>query len=299
MIQRRTVLMDDESISASEVKTVDLPVNPLSGIVLTLKGENADATEATKAEILERFSKITVSRGGESSWDIKGEDLFAYNCIMFGHEPIITNRVATDAARRTVTLFLPFGRKLYDPEECHPATTRGEFKMRIEFSATETGLDNVTMLAETIELVGASPRRHLKVITATGTSTATKEDDLDLPIGNLLAGLLLFSTTVPTGILWTTTLDWVKLLKDNVEHQIAKAKWEALHGELLRRTGYFGDHSAAYGDDELVNYALMDFDPLGDDRFLVETRGASSLRLRFYAGDGNEWRVLPIELVGV
>jgi len=291
--------VDDESITASQVFTVDLPINPLSAVILTLKGENADATEATLAEMLERLTKITISKMGETVDDISGADLFVQNCIMFGHEPIMTNRVATDAARRTITLIVPLGRKVYDPEECYPATRKGEFKLRIEFSAAETGLDTLTLLVETLELVGATPRRFLKITTATDTSTASKEDNLDLPIGNMLAGILLFSTTVHTGIVWTTTLDWVKLMRDNVEHHIASSKWEALHGELLRKIGYVGDDSAAYGDDKIHQYALMDFDPLGDDRFLVDTKGASSMRLRFYAGDTEEWRVIPLELVSV
>lgn len=299
MNQRRTVIIDDEAIVAGEVKTVDLPINPLSGIVLSLKGENADATETTLAEMLERFSKITISRGGETSWDISGADLFAYNCWAFRHQPILTNRVATDAARRTLTMILPFGRKLYDPEECHPGTTRGEFKFRIEFSTTETGLDNVTLLAESIELIGATPRRHLKVTTLSDSASAAGEEDLDLPIGNELAAIMLFSTTVHTGILWTTTIDWIKLLKDNVEFHIAKTKWEALHGELIRRIGYLGDESAAFGDDLIHQYSFLDFDPLGDDRFLIDTKGASSFRLRLYAGDTNVYRALPIELVKV
>ena len=299
MNQLRTVLVDDESISASDIKTYDLPINPLSGLVVTLKGENAGGVEASRAEVLERLSKITISRAGETSWDIKGADLFAQNCMMFGHEAILANRVADDAATRAITLILPFGRKLYDPEECHPATRKGEFKVRIEFSATETKIDNLVLLAETIELLGATPRRHLKVTTLSDSATAAGEEDLDLPIGNVLAGIMLFSTTVMTGTVWTTTIDWIKLLKNNVEFHIARAKWEALHGELLRRCGYLGDHSAAYGDDEIHQYGLLDFDPLGDDRFLVDTKGAASMRLRLYAGDTEVYRALPIELVGV
>jgi len=291
--------VDDESITASQVFTVDLPINPLSAVIITLKGLNTGAAEATRAQILERLTKITISKMGETADDLSGADLFVLNCEMFGHEPIVTNKIATIHATRCITLILPLGRKVYDPEECYPATRKGEFKLRIEFSATETYIDDLILLVETIELVGATPRRFLKMTTATDTSTASKEDNLDLPIGNMLAGILLFSTTVMTGAAWTTTLDWVKLMRDNVEHHIASSKWEALHGELLRKIGYLGDHSAAYGDDEIHQYALMDFDPLGDDRFLVDTKGASSMRLRFYAGDTEEWRVIPLELVSV
>lgn len=290
------MLVDDESISASDVKTYDLPVNPLSAVIVTLRGLNV-TDEATLVEVLARMTKIQISRMGETVYDISGADLYALNCIMFGTEPILTNIVATDNATRTITLIIPMGRRMYDPNECHPATRKGEFKLQITFSATETAIDGLILLVETLELIGATPKRHLKVSTLSDAATAAGEEDLDLPIGNLIAGIMLYSTTVPTGTAWTTTIDWIKLLRDNVESQIAKTKWEALHGDLLNRCGYIGDHGAAFGDDKIHKYGLMDFSPMGDDQYLVDSKGASSLKLRIYAGDTNAYRALPIELV--
>lgn len=298
MNQLRSVLVDDESISASDVKTYDLPINPLSAVIITLKGLNA-TDEATLAEVLARITKITVSRMGQTVYDISGADLFAFNCVMFKNEPLLTNIVATDNATRTITLILPFGRKMYDPNECHPATRKGEFKLQITFSATETAIDGLILLVETVELLGASPRRYLKVYTLSDSATGAGEEDLDLPIGNVLAKILLFSTTVPTGTAWTTTIDWITLKRDNVEWQIAKTKWEALHGELLRICGYIGDHGAAFGDDKIHKYGVLDFSPNDIDELLADTKGASSLKLRLYAGDTNAYRALPIELVSV
>lgn len=298
MKQLRTVLVDDESISASDVKTYDLPINPLSAVVVTLKGLNV-TDEATLAEVLARLTKITVSRGGQTVYDLSGADLYALNCVMFGKEPLLTNIVATDNATRTITLILPFGRKMYDPAECHPATTKGEFKLRIEFSATETAIDGLILLVETVELIGATPKRYLKVTTLSDSATAAGEEDLDLPIGNVLAKILLFSTTVPTGTAWTTTIDWIKLLINNTEEHISRTKWEALHGELVRICGYIGDHSAAFGDDKIHKYGVLEFSPHDGDDFLVATKGASSVKLRLYAGDTNEYRALPIELVSI
>lgn len=298
MDQLKTVLVDDESISASDVKTYDLPINPLSALVLTLKFLNA-TDEATLAEVLARLTKITISRMGQTVYDISGEDLYALNCVLFGKEPLLTNIVATDNATRTITLILPFGRKMYDPEECHPATRKGEFKLQITFSATETACDGLILLVETIELLGATPRKYMKVTTLSDSASAAGEEDLDLPIGNVLAKILLFSTTVHTGTAWTTTIDWIKLMRNNVEHQISKTKWEALHGELVRITGYVGDHGAAFGDDKIHKYGILEFSPNGDDRLLVDTKGASSMKLRLYAGDTNAYRAMPIELVSV
>lgn len=296
MRQLRSVLVADEAITADTVNTYDLPVNPLSHIIFTIKCLNV-TDEATLAEILARISKITVSRLGQTQLDISGADLFAMNLVYFGHAPILANRIATDNATRYLTMILPFGRWLFNPSECYPKSSAGEVKLQITVSATETACDGVIFLIETVELIGASPSAWRKVTTLTKTPAATGEMDVDLPIGNDLAGILLFSTTVPATTAWTTTVDWVKLLRDNVEEQISKAYWESMHGDLLNRCGYHGDYSAAFGNDIIHKYALLDFDPLQDGSFLVKTSGSASMKLRVNAGDTNILRVLPYEIV--
>lgn len=298
MNQLRTVVVDNKTQAAGITQQYMLPINPLSHLVFTLKCLNV-TNEATLAEILARITKIEISRLGESSHDVSMADLYALNAGMFGHEPILTNMVADDNGVRALTLYIPFGRKLYDPDECFPGTRKGEFVMAVTTSATETACDNIMLLVEGVELLGATPKRHLKVGTLIRAVGGTGELDQDVPIGNPYAGMLLFSTTIPTTTAWTTTLEWIKLKKDNVEFWIARTKWDALHGDFLRRIGYLGDHSAAWGDDLLANYAWLEFDPHGDDRFLVPTKGASSMKLVIYAGDANPWRVLPLELRSV
>lgn len=298
MDQLRTAIVSDETLTASQVVTKDLPINPVSHLNLTLKGLNV-TDETTLAEVLARLSKITISRLGEAQLDINGADLFALNCVMFGNVPILTNRVAADNSTRAITMLLPFGRRLYDPKECYPGTRRGEFKIQITISATETAIDGLILQLEAVELLGATPTRFLKVRTLSDTPGATGEFDLDLPIGNQIAGLLLFSTTVPATTAWTATIEKIKLLKNNTENQIAAAQWEALHGEILSRIGYRGDYAAASGDDLIHKYGLLDFSPDWKDDFLLETKGLSSLKTVATIGDTNLYRVLPLELVKV
>lgn len=296
MKQLRSVVVGDEAITAGDVKTYDLPVNPLSHIIFTFKCLNV-TDEATLAEILARVTKISVTKVGETRLDISMADLFALNTILFGHLPSLQNRIVTDNATRFISLVLPFGRRLYDPNECHPRTTRGEFKLQITLNSTETACDGVIYQIETVELLDASPSRFLKVSTISDTPAATGEMDIDLPRGNDLLGLLLWATTIVATTAWTNTIEQVKLLKDNVEAEIAKANWESLHGDLVNRIGFGGYIAAAAGDDAIANYSLMDFDPNKDGSLLVPTSGISSLKLRITAGDTSALRVLPLELM--
>jgi len=293
--QRRTVIVQDEAQAAAAAPIYDLPINPLSHLIFSFKFLNKGA-EVGLAEVLAKISKINISRGGQTSMDINLADLWAKNCIMFGREPIFTNKVATDNATRILTIILPFGRRLFDGNECMPATPYGDFKLTITTTATETTMDGVIFQIEAVELLGVTPKQFLKMTTLSKTPAATGEMDVDIPIGNQLVDLLFWATTVPTGIVWTATMDWVKLLKDNIEEQIAKANWECLHGDLLQKVGYLGDHGAAYGADLLSLYALLDFDPVGDSGLLIPTSGASGMKLRVNAGDTNPFRVIVSEL---
>jgi len=291
----RSVLVQDESESAGDVDTYNLPTNALSHIIFTLKCLNV-TDEATLAEVLARLSKIEVLFKGESIVSISGSDLYALNCVMFGFEPILTNIVATDNATRAITLIIPLGRQIYDPKECFQPTKKGELQLQVTLSSTETAVDGVIYQIETVEMLDVEPTQFLKVTTLSKTPTSGIDNDIDLPIGNKLAGILLYSTTVPTGTAWTTTVDKVRLLLNNVEYNIANLNWESLHGELLYRGGYIGDHGAAYGDDKIVKYGLIDFSPRNIDDLLVDTAGASSVKLRVSAGDANVLRALPMEI---
>lgn len=294
----RSVIVQNASITAGDVKTYDLPVNPLSHLLLNVQCLNV-TDEGTLAEILARISKVEVLHRGASVISLSGADLFALNMVQFGNNPLLTNQVATDNATRNITLIVPFGRKLYNGAECFPATRKGELQLQVTFSSTETAVDNVVLQVESVELMGASPTRYQKVTTLSKTPGATGDLDVDLPIANMLAGIILFSTTVPTGTATTTTVDTVKLLADNKETMFALANWESLHGELLNRVGHREEYDGSADNDDISKYALMDFVPNSTDEYLVDTKKYASLKLRISAGDTNVLRALPVELVEV
>ena len=126
----RSVLLQDEAQTAGTVKTLDLPVNPLSHIVLTLKCLNV-TDEATLAEVLDRLTKVEVLYKGAALISVSGADLFALNCVLFGKVPILTNRVATDNATRSITMYIPLGRSVYNPAECFKATKKANFSSKL------------------------------------------------------------------------------------------------------------------------------------------------------------------------
>ena len=142
---------------------------------------------------------------------------------------------------------------------------------------------------------------------------------MDLPIGLKYLGVLLWGTTIPTGTSWTTTIDAVTFLVNNVERYIRNSNWESLHGMLINRcppANFFAekfhlentassysqnaDTAAEEADDtSLANYAYIGFDPLGDGSYIFDSAGVSDMALRINAGDTNATRIIPVQLKSV
>jgi len=291
----RSVIVQDETPAADGSFTWDLPVNPLSHINLTIMALNV-TNEATMAEIAALVTNVQVLHRGTSIIQISGPDLLALDHVLYGKAPILSNQVATDNATRWLGLIIPLGRQFMNPNECFPESKAGELQLRLTVDIANAGADGLILQVEATELFGARPSRHLKCTTLTSTPAAVGAHDIDLPIRNVYAGIMLWATTKPTGTVWTATIDQVKLLADNTERLFSLANWESLHADLLTRPGHEPGYILADGDDHIAQYSFMDFSPANRDDFLLDTAPLSALKLRVTAGDTNPLRVLPLEL---
>jgi hypothetical protein len=318
----RQVLVQDETLAVSSSRTDDLPVNPLTMILLTLRNLNntADLDNFTNIQnLLTQLSRVEVLFQGSAIVSGSLADLARLNGILLGNPPMQTASSVVDNDARSVTVPILLGRKPYWPQECFPAVRRGELQLQLTSAAAQTGVDTLTVQIETVELLGATPSRYLKYTTIAKTPSATGDHDTDLPIGNKIAGALLFGTTVPTGAALTASFGQLRLLLDNVEAYYAKTNWESLHNEMARyiREGVSAgtyrsreNDAAAYAQDALIdgehaqvgfwdNYAWLDFNPNGDDSYLLDTKGRARIHLRINADVADAIRILPLELVDI
>lgn len=314
-----SVLRQNVTAAAATTFTDDLPVNPLSHILLTvLFANNGVNTKATLANLLAAISKVEVLYQGSAIISLNGADLYALTSVILGHEPWQENVINLDNAERHITFIVPFGRVLFNPKEALFPTSKGELQLQVTTAASFTNLDTVRLQIETVEIPDANPDKFLKATTISKTPVSG-DNDVDLPIGNVLAAILLFGTTVPTGTATTTTIDTAKLLANNKEKYLSQSNWESLHGALANRlspAGAWGEKfhmeniNATYlqnvdtnaeeqDDSDLAQYALIDFAPNGFDEYLFDTAGLSRLHLRLNAGDTSAIRVVPLELVPV
>lgn len=312
-----SVLAQNETVTQNTVISYDLPVNPLSFILLTLRfQQNKADLQMDWDKIDALLAKVEVLYKGSAIFSANGSDIEALNVNMFGFVPWITNRLGDDNEYTFFTFLIPLGRKPYSPMEAFPRSTRGELILQITYQATFAEVDNVSAQIETVELPEASPERFLRVTTLSVTPSAAGELDVELPIGNVLAAVLFFGTTVPLADANTQTLTYSQLLRDNRRIYFSHTNFECwrqlaalrhappiAHGYHIHQLDsaayaqYMDTSVVKYRNDRSIQHLFWDFDPMRDDRFLLDTKGASDLVARIYAGDTNALRVLPCELV--
>lgn len=285
--------------TATEVKKIDLPVNALSHIVISMDGYNV-TDEATLAEILAFINSVKVEKSGVTILNLQSEDLYGLNCFLFGRRPMLEGKVATDNQRRVLSLVVPFGRKLYNPAECYPASKKGELTMTIDTTVPATSLDNSTLNIETVELVGATPTRFLKsVMNVIQAPSATGDREWDLPIGNDLVGILLRMTTFSQASSHSYGVDGFTLMVNNKEFLYSFARTQCLVGDMgLVLDGQSGV-IAAQGANLPADTVFIDFDPNGDGEYLVKTAGASRVHAVLNMGVAEATYGTVIELVNV
>lgn len=314
-----SVLSQDATVIPTEVVTLDLPVNPLSHILLTLRfAQNLADLSLTFANIAAMIDRIEVLFKGSAVYSMSGIDTLATSLFINNFESWGVNAAGDDDDLRSFTFLIPLTRSLYDPNECFQRSTRGELQLQITYASIFTQIDAASQQIETIELPDASPSRFLKQTTLSVTPTATGQLDINLPIGNPISDLVLFGATIPVGSTATTTINSARILVDNIQEFYALTNFETLHnsaGRLRAAPGYWAAHDhrllgAIFGqfDDTsavipenhiLSNHLHMGFDVTHDGLYILETAGKSDVIIRIDTGDTGAVRVIPAEVVGV
>jgi hypothetical protein len=315
----RSVVAQEETVVASAVATYDLPVNPLSFIHYILRWQDGSAVGNTAdpvADALSFISKIEVLFRGQAIMSMSLADLWFMMRALTGWHPAIMNLVDAASERHYLSLMIPFSRTPYDPMQCFPASRRGELQLQVSSAAAVGTVDSPAHIIETVELLDVAPKSFLKCTTISKTPSAAGEHDVDLPIGNPIIGVGLFATTVPTGVVTNRDIGELRLLVDNIEQKYAKTNWEAMWPDAWMRGGMdfmTNRHTHAQNANTDVvtglqllgiiganRYAFLDFDPLQDGSYALDTRGRSRVHLRINSeGSNGAIRVLPVEEIAV
>lgn len=289
----RDLTVPERTLNAGDNGPFDLPVNPVSYCLLHVRAE-AGVSPPDYLQLLSHITSISVTFKGTQIVQMSGVDLARAVHHLWGKVLNIENFGSVSPALVSFTLPIPFGRKAMWMKEAFPATRRGEFTVTISRSTLLTNITNPVFAIESMQLLEADPGQFTKMVTLSKTIVAG-DADFELPIGNPFLALQIFSPTAMGNAPISETVRRARLLFDNVEYDYSDTAFDILRNDGWMRGHDFNDYSAVSSLDR--NYALMDFDPLMDDGYIVETEGRASVRLRFVPDVAGLVRVTPIELV--
>jgi hypothetical protein len=306
--------------TAASITPFDLPVNPLSAILLRFEVTRtvpaALLTYEAVDELITAITAIRVLHKGEQIISGSLRDLMLVNAVYQRALPGASKLHPVGAAVDSLVFPLCLGARMYDPLSCFPATSRGNLRMEMDTAAFPATYTALRLSVEAIELIEAQPKEHVKYVTQARTAVVG-QFDAPLPIGNPLLGILLFDTAVAT--LNTDVSSWgtVKLLKDNVEQYHPLSDFVTLAGMLagqmwssfVLEAGHVhkfvaADALASLTDSaaQLIStsnrgYAWLDYDPLRDQTYQLETKGAADVKIRANGASATAVRYLPLERV--
>ena len=107
----------------------------------------------------------------------------------------------------------------------------------------------------------------------------------------------LVETTFPAASSHTFGIESFKLKYNNVEKYLSYASSVCLLGEMNQHLQLQAGTIAAQGTIVPDNFVFIDFDPRGDDNYLLETSNASSLKLVANMGVDEASYISVLELV--
>jgi len=314
-----SVVVQNEDVTAGTSPSYDLPVSPMSHLLLTLKfTQTAETLQCPFMDIPALLAKVEVLYKGAGVTSLNGIDLLACGILICDFESWGVNATGEPEAERSLTFLVPFGRQLYSPVECYPSTSRGELILQVTYQGTfSTYIDNLKLQVEAVELPDAHPERFLKMTTSFITPTAVADYDVELPIGNQISDIVLFGTTIPLTSADTASISQIQIRKNNSEFMYSKTNYETLHnmmGRLRAAPGYWGLHThdilaaLAAGDPTSINDAqnhilkqhlLVPFDVRRDGQHILRTDDANDLNIRISPDDQLAVRVIPCEVVAI
>ena len=312
-----SVQVQNQDPAADAILTHELAVNPLSVVLICLRPLLDTGTTANYPswfEVLAALRRINILHRGMSIFSMSGQDAGALALMRHGSSPWLANPSLTNNDRTCAVLPIFMGRGPFDEKSCFPASRSGELVIELDVDVAGTGFDDLQYTIETIELLGAKPSEYERKVQLVRTFPATGLNDVDLPVGNLVRGMLLFGTTGFTGAAPAPSWGRIKTVVDGVEIGYSGTDFEVAYGlpSLLGRAlpvtaGHIHVETDTGGPTEIQsevgvefgNRAYLDFDPLGNDSLSIDTSNISRFQMRADAETADLVRVTPIERIKI
>jgi len=315
-----SVVVHDQ-LASGGLSSFDLGVNPLSVLLVALRPLNDTGTLANfnrYLQIVGAIDRLTILHRGAAIIAMSGRDIAALNFYRWGIMPSEANSDDTTNERRCVVLPILLGRRAFDPLSCFPASRRGELILELDLDIADTGYDGLRITVESVELLGAQPLEFERRVQITQTMVVG-DNDVQLPVGNFLRGVLCFGTTPFGGATPAPSWGRISFLVDQQQIRYASTDFEVAQ-MLTMLKGIQGPNNDAHihhvdatacsaaepttaasvrGTGGWENYAYLDFDVTRNDVYSVDTRGRSNVVVRANAETADAVRAVAMERIAL
>lgn len=320
----RQVLVPRTSEAAAAVRSRFLPPMPLSHLVFTVISDIAASFDPETRDTLlnDNINRLQVFVEGDAVVSLRPNELLMLNHHLWNHQSQSFNQASANATARTAaSLLIPFGRRLYNDDECLPAFPAGQVELQYDLPARPAAVTTRTIQVDAVYLPDANPTqwiRYRDIVRA--TNVVGFVNDLSLPVAHRTAGILLRQATPAEATASLGTIEQIRLLGDDRDIYVQGSDWYSLWAEGINRAGtrWIDNHdhrenqAGAYAQDALtrfeqfrstatdmqsVHYAYLDFDPNKDGQHLLDTTQFNTLTLRVDAGQTDEVRIVPVNVV--
>lgn len=293
-----------------------MPVLPVTCVYITLNAQLTTAnTSDSVTTLLSALTSVQYRFRGTQVWSMNGLDLYRVTRAMgiFGMRPELWNKTLNSV--RTINLVLPFGRRLYDYQECFPAVAQGETELALSFTAAPSGYNTLSYNIDSVQLIDGQPTTFIRGTTFSDTPAAAGDKDYDLPRAAPLVGVGIHATaTYPAST--SPNISLVKVLANNQDYMYAQATPSTLRAMsgLRRSLGYEMDTlihgentggaytqnadtlTARFNDSPMSNYFWLPFDVYGDDSYIAPANLFQDFKMRLTFANTGAVRFTPIEL---
>jgi hypothetical protein len=302
MAQYNHYIVTEQRSLASAPETIELTlgVQPLTALTFQLEGQLATAnTDDSLPTFASKISSIEVLWRGTRIAIGRPLDLIATYLAVTGIVPEFLAPGVTAGSIRQLNFAIPFTRKLFDPNEAFPASQKGDLVLIVRTAANPSAYNNYTLTVQATELPEARPNRFIRTSQLVATITSTGIFDLDLPRVLPILGINVAQTARRPYDANNTVTNF-ELLANNANAYLSSSRNESLEW-LLAQPSQFAlktsthrhteNTAGAYTQnattltDRLVNdftdyQTYLNFDPLRDGSYAIDTSKLSDLKLR-------------------
>jgi hypothetical protein len=305
------------SVGGSNTSTINImPNQPLSAVFITVE---ANLTVANTSDdvmgLLALMRNVIFRWKGTAIWNVRGDDLYRMARVLGAWSCRLEAVSNAAASRRIISVCIPFGRNLWDPNECFPRVDKGTTELQIDWTATGAGYDTLKFSIEPLQLLDAVPKQFVRVTTISDTPAATGNKDYDLPRLYPLLGIGVVETnSEPTVAL--KDIESMKLLVNFVEYD-----YSLIQGNLARAMQWFRrpagldgstfthieNTAAAYAQfattlsqrmlkSAEAEFMYLNFDATQDGQYIMDASKATDLKLRVNYNTAAAARFMPVEI---